>query len=64
MAFEFKIMDGSSEILDWCHEQFGDSHKLENLWFAFKPARSVPDTYRLFVFYNEEDAMAFKLRWL
>ncbi len=65
MSFKFKIIDGSYEVLDWCCEQFGDPYEAKNLWYAFKPTSpSNPDPYRLFVFYREEDAMAFKLRWI
>jgi len=64
MVIEFKIIDDSYEILDWCYEQFGSPHDFKNFWFAFKPFNSSPDTYRLFVFHREEDAMAFKLRWV
>ncbi len=56
-----------SEMLDWCIENFGVAYLHDNSWDTYQHSMLNENNSlipcRVFIFYREEDAMAFKLRW-
>ncbi len=58
----------SGEILDWCFDNFGKPMPNGVRWDSYQHTIFGLDTERfingrMFMFYTEEAAMAFKLRW-
>ena len=61
-GFEF------AEIIDWCLDNFGGAFIADDGWDTYQHTSLNNDNNlvpcRIFIFHREEDAMAFKLRWL
>ena len=68
MTTKFKMMHQPDKILEWCEQTFGKMMPGPGRWDTYLNT-SIGIDYRLascrfFIFHRDEDAMAFKLRWL
>ena len=69
MKTTFKIIRSpDKKILEWCRESFGSPMSSSEPWDTYINSTMSGGHYlincRFFVFYSEEDAMAFKLKWI
>ena len=55
------IIKLQKEIFDWLSENVGYDYPPQTYWISYE---DYHDKHPKMVFENEEDAMAFKLRWI
>lgn len=62
--YEFFVGYMNQDVIDWCNENEIEFYveKVRCYKSRFNPYIDVP--YEILIFDNEEDAMAFKLRWM